>query len=66
VNLSELSGLLDAERARAQSEIDKAETLDAVEEAERTFLGKRSAVATVNQSIKELTADERPRAGQAV
>ena len=66
MNLSELSGLLDAERARAQSEIDKAETLAALEEAERTFLGKRSAVATVNQSIKDLAADERPRAGQAV
>ncbi|HET9770715.1 MAG TPA: phenylalanine--tRNA ligase subunit alpha [Acidimicrobiia bacterium] len=66
MNLSELSGLLDAERARAQSEIDKAETLAALEEVERTFLGKRSAVATVNQSIKDLTADERPKAGQAV
>jgi phenylalanyl-tRNA synthetase alpha chain len=66
VNLSELSGLLDAERARAQSEIDKAETLAALEEAERAFLGKRSAVATVNQSIKDLTAGERPQAGQAV
>jgi phenylalanyl-tRNA synthetase alpha chain len=66
VSLSELTGLLDAERARAKDEIDKAETPAALDEAERTFLGKRSAVVTVNQSIKDLTSDERPRAGQAV
>jgi phenylalanyl-tRNA synthetase alpha chain len=66
VSLSELSALLDAERARAQSEIEKAETLTVLEEVERTFLGKRSAVATVNQSIKDLAPDERPKVGQAV
>ena len=33
---------------------------------ERTFLGKRSAVVTANQGIKDLSPDERPRAGQAV
>jgi phenylalanyl-tRNA synthetase alpha chain len=66
VTLEELTALLDAERARAKDEIDKAETAAALDEAERTFLGKRSAAATVNQSIKELAADERPKAGQAV
>ncbi len=66
MSLSELSALLDAERARAQSEIEKAETLTVLEEVERTFLGKRSAVATVNQSIKDLAPDERPKVGQAV
>src|SRR5439155_18110628 len=66
VTLGELAALLDAEQARAKDEIDKAETAAALDEAERTFLGKRSAVATVNQSIKELAPDERPKAGQAV
>jgi phenylalanyl-tRNA synthetase alpha chain len=66
VSLGELTALLDAELARARSEIDKVETAGDLEEFERTFLGKRSAVATVNQSIKDLSPDERPRAGQAV
>jgi phenylalanyl-tRNA synthetase alpha chain len=66
VSLGELTALLDAELARARSEIDKAETAAALDEAERTFLGKRSAVATVNQGIKELAPDERPKVGQAV
>ncbi|HVW31877.1 MAG TPA: phenylalanine--tRNA ligase subunit alpha [Acidimicrobiia bacterium] len=66
MSLAEISALLDAEQARARDEIDKAETAAALDDAERTFLGKRSAVATVNQSIKDLAPDERPRAGQAV
>jgi phenylalanyl-tRNA synthetase alpha chain len=66
VSLGELTALLDAELARARSEIDKVETAADLEEFERTFLGKRSAVATVNQDIKDLSPDERPRAGQAV
>ncbi len=66
MTLSELSALLDAERARAEDEIAKIETAADLDEAERAFLGKRSAVATVNQGIKDLASDERPRAGQAV
>jgi phenylalanyl-tRNA synthetase alpha chain len=66
VNLSELAALLDAEVARAKDAIDKVETAADLDEVERSFLGKRSAVATVNQSIKDLAPDERPKAGQAV
>jgi phenylalanyl-tRNA synthetase alpha chain len=66
VTLSELAALLDAELARAKDEIDKVETAADLDEVERSFLGKRSAVATVNQSIKDLAPDERPQAGQAV
>src|SRR5439155_17107797 len=66
VTLEEVTALLDAERVRAKDEIYKAETGAALDEAERVFLGKRSAVATVNQSIKGLAPDERPKAGQAV
>jgi len=66
VTLDELTALLDAEQARAKGEIDGADTAAALDEAERAFLGKRSVVATVNQSIKGLSPDERPKAGQAV
>jgi phenylalanyl-tRNA synthetase alpha chain len=66
VTLAELTALLDEERARAKEQIDKVETAADLEEAERTFLGKRSAATTVNQAIKDLSPDERPKAGQAV
>jgi phenylalanyl-tRNA synthetase alpha chain len=66
VTLGELTALLDAELARARDGIDKVETAADLDDAERTFLGKRSAVTTVNQAIKDLAPDERPKAGQAV
>ncbi len=66
MTLSELKALLDAELARAKDQIDKVESVADLDEAERAFLGKRSAVATVNQAIKELAPEERPKAGQAV
>ncbi|MEA2687265.1 MAG: phenylalanyl-tRNA synthetase alpha chain [Actinomycetota bacterium] len=66
MSLEELIGLLDAERARAKDEIDKVETAGDLDEVERALLGKRSPVTTVNQAIKDLAPDERPRAGQAV
>jgi phenylalanyl-tRNA synthetase alpha chain len=66
VSLAELTALLDAELSRARSEIDKVESAADLDEAERAFVGKRSAVATVNQGIKDLAPDERPKAGQAV
>jgi phenylalanyl-tRNA synthetase alpha chain len=66
VTLAELTAQLDAELARAKDQIDKVETTADLEEFERTFLGKRSIASTVNQSIKELAPEERPKAGQAV
>jgi phenylalanyl-tRNA synthetase alpha chain len=66
VSLAELTALLDAELARARHEIVEVETATDLDEAERAFVGKRSAVATVNQGIKNLAPDERPKAGQAV
>jgi phenylalanyl-tRNA synthetase alpha chain len=66
VTLSELTALLDAELARAKEQIDKVETASDLEEFERTFVGKRSAATAANQGIKDLAADERPKAGQAV
>jgi phenylalanyl-tRNA synthetase alpha chain len=64
--LSELTALLDEERARAKDHIDKVETTADLEEFERAFLGKRSVATTVNQGIKDLAPEERPKAGQAV
>jgi phenylalanyl-tRNA synthetase alpha chain len=66
VSLAELTALLDAELARARHDIGAVETATDLDEAERAFVGKRSAVATVNQGIKDLAPDERPKAGQAV
>ena len=66
MTLSELSALLDEELARAKDHIDKVDTPADLEEFERTFLGKRSAATTVNQAIKDLAPEERPKAGQAV
>jgi phenylalanyl-tRNA synthetase alpha chain len=66
VSLAELTALLDAELVRARQEIGAVETATDLDEAERAFVGKRSAVATVNQGIKDLDTDERPKAGQAV
>jgi len=66
VTLPELAARLDAELARAQDVVAKAETAADLDEAERGFLGKRSVVTTVNQSIKDLAPDERPKIGQAV
>ena len=66
MSLAELTALLDAELARARHEIGAVETATDLDEAERAFVGKRSAVATVNQGIKDLDTDERPKAGQAV
>jgi phenylalanyl-tRNA synthetase alpha chain len=66
VTLSELQALLDAELARARDQIDKVETAADLEEFERTFVGKRSAATAANQGIKDLSPEERPKAGQAV
>jgi phenylalanyl-tRNA synthetase alpha chain len=66
VTLSELTALLDAELARAKEQIEKVETAADLEEFERAFLGKRSAATSANQGIKDLSPEERPKAGQAV
>ena len=66
MTLSELTALLDAERARAEDQIDKAEAAADLDEVERTFLGKRSAATAANQGIKDLSPEDRPKAGQAV
>ena len=66
MTLSELTALLEEEQARAKDQIDKIETAADLDEAERTFLGKRSVAVSVNQAIKDLASEDRPRAGQAV
>ena len=66
MTLSELTALLEEEQARAKDQIDKVETAADLDEVERAFLGKRSAAVAVNQAIKGLAPEDRPRAGQAV
>jgi phenylalanyl-tRNA synthetase alpha chain len=66
VTLEELTARLDSELARAQDVVAKAGTAADLDETERAFVGKRSVVTTVNQGIKELAPDERPKIGQAV
>jgi len=66
VNLAELQALLEEEQSRAKDQIDKVDTAADLEEAERSFLGKRSPAVTANQAIKDLAPEDRPKAGQAV
>jgi phenylalanyl-tRNA synthetase alpha chain len=60
-----LTQLADAE-AGARAAVMAADDLDALDAAEREWLGKRSPATAVYEAIKTFAADERPRAGQAV
>jgi phenylalanyl-tRNA synthetase alpha chain len=57
---------LAAERQRAQREVPTAADLDALDELERSLLGKRAPLAEVHEAIKSLDASERPAIGRAV
>jgi len=57
---------LAAATEQARAAIVEAETVDALVELERRYLGKRSPASTVNEQIKELPPEERPVAGRAV
>jgi phenylalanyl-tRNA synthetase alpha chain len=66
VKLAEIISTLDTELARARTEVPEAPDAAALDELGRALLGRRSALTTVNQSIKELAPEERPAAGKAV
>jgi phenylalanyl-tRNA synthetase alpha chain len=66
VKLDEIRSRLEAELDRARSEIQAAPDEAALETLSRSLLGKRSALSEVHQAIKDLPADERPPAGQAI
>ncbi len=59
---ADLANALDSARER----LPTADDLDSLDAIARDLLGKRSAAARAKQSIKDLPADERPAAGQAV
>ena len=62
----ELTALLDAELARATDQIDKVETAADLDEAERTFLGKRSAAPPPTRASRISPPTSGRKAGQAV
>jgi phenylalanyl-tRNA synthetase alpha chain len=50
----------------ARTAIPNASSLDALDELERHFVGRRSAASTANEAIKTLDPADRPAAGRAV
>jgi phenylalanyl-tRNA synthetase alpha chain len=66
MTVGEAQALLDEAVAEARMLVDGAESGEALEELRRQFLGKRSPVARVNESIKDLPPTERPTLGKAV
>ncbi|MBM3660591.1 MAG: phenylalanine--tRNA ligase subunit alpha [Actinobacteria bacterium] len=58
--------LLDGARAEAEAAVAAAADVDALDVVERKWLGKNSPATAVNEAIKTFSADDRPRAGQAV
>jgi phenylalanyl-tRNA synthetase alpha chain len=66
VNLDDALAVLAGAEADARAAIAAVADLDALDGAEREWLGKRSPATAVNEAIKTLTPEERPRAGQAV
>jgi phenylalanyl-tRNA synthetase alpha chain len=69
VDLNSITSRLEAELARARTEIEaaaEAAAATALDDLERSLLGKRSALAEVHQAIKNLAPDERPAAGRAI
>jgi phenylalanyl-tRNA synthetase alpha chain len=66
VDLNALTSRLEAELARARSEVEAADSAATLDDLERSLLGKRSALSEVHQAIKDLPPDERPVAGRAI
>jgi phenylalanyl-tRNA synthetase alpha chain len=66
VNLAEIRAVLQAELARARTEVAAAGDAGALQALERSLTGKRSLLTEANQAIKSLAPEERPAAGQAI
>jgi phenylalanyl-tRNA synthetase alpha chain len=66
VTLDGLRAALDDALDAARREIPGAADAEALDGLVRTLTGKRSAAAAAKEAIKDLTADERPAAGQAL
>jgi phenylalanyl-tRNA synthetase alpha chain len=66
VTLDEMRAALDDALRGARAAIPGAGDVGALDELQRSLLGKRSAAAAAKEAIKGLAADERPAAGQAL
>lgn len=66
MSLAEALDRLAAAETEALAAIGAAADPDALDAAERAWLGKRSPAVAVTEAIKDLAPDERPAAGQAV
>jgi phenylalanyl-tRNA synthetase alpha chain len=66
MSLAEEQAALDAARNDARTAIPNASSLDALDELERHFVGRRSPASAANEAIKALDAADRPAAGRAV
>jgi phenylalanyl-tRNA synthetase alpha chain len=66
VSIGALREELDRAAAEARTSVPTSESLDALEDASRRFLGKRSPAASAKERIKDLAAAERPEAGRAI
>ena len=66
MNLDDALAVLTGAAADARAAVAAADDLASLDAVEREWLGKRSPVTAVNEAIKNLAPDERPRAGQAV
>ena len=53
-------------RERALAQIREGTTPEKIEEARVAFLGKKGELTAMLKSMKDLSAEERPRFGQAV
>lgn len=66
MNLDEAKATLAAARTDAEAALAAADSLAAVDEIERTYVGKKSVVTSVNEAIKGFDAGDRPEAGKAI
>ncbi len=66
MSLAEQQAALDAALTDARTAIPNASSLDALDELERHFVGRRSPASSANEAIKTLDATNRPAAGRAV
>lgn len=66
MKLSDATARLEEAVAQAHDAVATAGSVEELDAAERQLVGKRSPAAEVNEAIKELPAEDRPAAGQAV
>jgi len=66
MTVDEAIARLEAATAAARGDVAAADTIEALDAVERSYLGRTSVVREVNEAIKTFAPEDRPRAGQAV